>query len=701
MNDVLPPTLGEFRVEAALGRGSIGKVYSGSHTTYKFPVTLVVVDAVHTSSPGFRGRLVQFSEAITSLSHSNLAKVFKCGEQDGFTYIVTEAVTGGALKSAAASGTWTPASWAVVGLIKQAADGLAEAHAKGLLHGNLTLSNLLLTTSDIARAQVKVSDVGFLALVGPSGAASASEGSTAGAPEGPARDVAGLGALLELATGQASGGGARPLPAGMPDDLKEVVLRCRSTDPAMRFTSCRDLAEALGVLLARPRSDAYVATPSEPSVLLKTMPTAPQERKNMRPPPRPAPLPPGGPLVPCLHAFDQAHTPIDRQFLRASGLTIGREAANNAMALPSGSVSAVHARIDWDARRVMITDLGSANGTMLQDHRLLPQVPQEWGPEQWVQIGPYWLWLQRPGGPAPIDVTELVLDRDSKVMTLTPGKSAACQLTLVNQRHAVDHVKLSVEGIPAEWVDLPSSGQQLNPSDTVELTIPINVPRAPASRAKQYDVTFVGRSSLPDAKPGTTKATWTVLPFDASSISIMPPRAGGIRQGRYTVRLQNNGNDDASYVLTGADDDRQLSCLFAADGPTESASPRVDLEWSKEGTRRDVRATVGSEKRWVGNTKSLPFTVQAKPAKGDQVLSARRAILATSRVPDLVPGGAAAAGPRVDFPDAAVLQAGHANGVARAAESPARGKGRGDLGRGRSAGRADSRRRASGGADGP
>ena len=89
--------------------------------------------------------------------------------------------------------------------------------------------------------------------------------------------------------------------------------------------------------------------------------------------------------------------------------------------LPSAAVALTHVRIDWDVHRVTVTDLGSDIGTLLQGQRLLPQVAQEWGPEQWLQVGPYWLWLQRPSAdPTAINTTEVMLDHESKSLVITP-----------------------------------------------------------------------------------------------------------------------------------------------------------------------------------------------------------------------------------------------------------------------------------------
>jgi hypothetical protein len=621
MSDLIASTLGDYRIEALIGQGSLGQVFRGAHVYLGTPVALKIIDNHYTSSPGFKTRFVQYAQTITGVNHPNVVKVYHCGEQDGLSYVVMELVTGGSLKAVPTSQAWTPASWLAVGFVKQAAHGLSAVHARGITHGDIKLSNFLLTEPDLMRAQVKVSDVGLLRLVGESGfAESAGAVPPSELPDGPARDLFALGGLLyEVTTGHSPfTGTSRDFPEGVPEELKVVILRCLASDPGRRFASCDELSKTLDTMLdaarAMPTDIAVLETPIL-GIAAKTAAIA-VPRRGVTPPRPPVPLPAGGPKVPCLHVFDEAGAPVDMQFVRGTGITVGRSSTNN-IVLQASNVSSNHVRIDWDARRVTVTDLGSANGTLLQGQRLLPQVAQEWGPEQWLQIGSYWLWLQRPStDPTAANVTEIMLDHQSKLMTITPGKGAVCRLTLVNQKTQVDHVLLSVDGIPEEWVEGTKRDTQLQPFEKREVTLAINVPKSSAGRAGDYSVTIRARSvANPDAEPGSVTAHWTVLPFEAMGASITPARASGLRQARYTVTLHHDGNKPASYVLTGADDDKQLECLFSAEGYVDRNRLEVQVQ---PGTKTNVKLKVAAPKRWFGNSHAYSFSVQATPVDAEQ-----------------------------------------------------------------------------------
>ncbi|HET9834063.1 MAG TPA: hypothetical protein VFP91_20205, partial [Vicinamibacterales bacterium] len=92
-----------------------------------------------------------------------------------------------------------------------------------------------------------------------------------------------------------------------------------------------------------------------------------------------------------------------------------------------------------------------------------------------------------------------------------------------------------------------------------------------------------------------------------------------VREARYTVVLQNDGNSDASYIVTGADEERQLTCLFSTDGSVDRNKIQVDVA---RGDKVNVKVRVSSERRWFGASHAYPFVIEATPLDGQQPLTA-------------------------------------------------------------------------------
>ena len=83
--------------------------------------------------------------------------------------------------------------------------------------------------------------------------------------------------------------------------------------------------------------------------------------------------------------------------LTNAGLTLGRVEGND-IVLPHDSVSRRHARIDWDGQKATITDLGSSNGTLVGESRLLAHAAQDWNPGEWMNVGAFFIQLEPPEG---------------------------------------------------------------------------------------------------------------------------------------------------------------------------------------------------------------------------------------------------------------------------------------------------------------
>ena len=621
MSDLITSPLGDYRVEGSVGQTVIGPTYRGAHIQLRTPVTIVVVDNRYASAPGFMARLIQYAQQTVGFTDAHVIETFLTGEHMGLHYIVMEQIEGGELKARPSATEWSAANWQAIGFIQQAAQGLAAAQRRGLVHGDVKLSNLLLTKPDLTTAQIKVSEVGLRQLAG----------------EPVNSDLAGLGGVLyEAMTGRPAAHADRgEYPSGTPEELKIVVRRCLSDDTRLQFASCDELAQLLGKLIdewraaaAKPASGvttdpAPVARP-EPipntpegwlngGVGLKTGVKPPEGPKSRwDPPTHPDPLP-AGDLVPCLHVYDESGAPVAKQFVRGK-ITIGREPKDqgkgSTIVLSNSDVSAEHARVEWDGHeRITITDLTSRNGTKYKNETLLPEVPQDWGEEQWVKIASYWLCLQRPrkgiedgGG------IEVILDPQSQKMELTPGRTAQCRLTLVNRKTTVEQIALSVQGIPTEWVQvLGDKTPRVMAYQRAEVTLNINVPRSSSATAGDYGVTVVARPVRASDATGSATAQWTVLPFEDLSVSMSPSRSGGLRKARYNLTLHHGGNFPASYVLTGTDDERQLEYLFSADESIDRR--RLELRDLKPGPK-SIKLEVQASKRWFGSSKGYPFAIQ-------------------------------------------------------------------------------------------
>ncbi len=117
-------------------------------------------------------------------------------------------------------------------------------------------------------------------------------------------------------------------------------------------------------------------------------------------------------------------------------VSLGR-AADNAVVLDDKSVSRYHARIEWVESQPHVTDLGSANGTLVNGATVAPNVPQELKPGDNIQIVDFELMLHElPAAQAKrSDVSDQPLP-DDKPALLTRADPGSVTLLVTTQRWA-------------------------------------------------------------------------------------------------------------------------------------------------------------------------------------------------------------------------------------------------------------------------
>ncbi|MCX4469878.1 protein kinase [Micromonospora sp. NBC_01655] len=277
--------LGErYRLIEQLGAGGMSVVWRGYDEVLGRQVAVKVLASRLASDRAFRHRIRIEAQAAARLCHPNITNVYDYGESEqvGLTvpYVVMELVDGGPLSARLGRGGTLPWREAVT-IGAEVTSALATAHARGVVHRDVTPGNVMLTSTG-----VKVVDFGISALAGES--EKGPDGTLLGTPAylaperldngqvSPATDVYAVGLLLyRMLTGrlpwQASTttqmlrahmyADPEPMPGvpGLPDEVAELVRRCLAKRPADRPATAevaRTLAEAAGMLAAVPVSPA-------------------------------------------------------------------------------------------------------------------------------------------------------------------------------------------------------------------------------------------------------------------------------------------------------------------------------------------------------------------------------------------------------------------------------------------------------------
>ena len=262
------PTLAGYEILNVLGRGGMGVVYRAWQKDVNRWVALKMVHAGYFPSADVLERLRVEALAVGRLAHPNIVQIHDVGHSDGAPYLVLELVEGPNLAQRVA-GTPQPTHWAAE-LVETLARAIHSARELGVVHRDLTPSNVLLTALDVP----KIPDFGLAKLLTGGGVPHTQTGALLGTPSfmapeqaagkhsaiGPATDVYALGAILyDTLTGRAPFVAATPLETArqvqndepilpsrlrpkLPADLETICMKCLRKEQRERYSSAGDLA---------------------------------------------------------------------------------------------------------------------------------------------------------------------------------------------------------------------------------------------------------------------------------------------------------------------------------------------------------------------------------------------------------------------------------------------------------------------------
>ncbi len=152
---MIPEAIAHYRIIKKLGAGGMGEVYLALDTKLDRKVAIKVLRPDSLAEEHLKKRLVREAQAAAKLDHPNICAIYDVNEADSFTFIVMQYIEG---ESLAEKIERKPLELSTaLAIAEQAAEGLAEAHAHGIVHRDIKPQNIMMTP----RGQLKILDFGL------------------------------------------------------------------------------------------------------------------------------------------------------------------------------------------------------------------------------------------------------------------------------------------------------------------------------------------------------------------------------------------------------------------------------------------------------------------------------------------------------------------------------------------------------------
>jgi eukaryotic-like serine/threonine-protein kinase len=282
MSLVAGTRLGPYEIVAPLGSGGMGEVYRARDTRLDRTVAIKILKDGAVVNDDLRQRFEREARVVSQLTHPHICALYDVGHHNGFDFFVMEYVDGETLTTRLARRA-LPLTDGLEAMA-EIAEAIACAHRQGIVHRDLTPSNIMLTT-----VGAKLLDFGLATLSASLRPAEAEQGVTlpttrtnlAGdgavlgtlpymAPEqlerqdaDPRSDIFAFGAVMyEVVTGRRAFAGTSQariiaqilgedpppmtLPAGAaPPAVERIVRTCLAKNPSERWQDASDLLREL------------------------------------------------------------------------------------------------------------------------------------------------------------------------------------------------------------------------------------------------------------------------------------------------------------------------------------------------------------------------------------------------------------------------------------------------------------------------
>ncbi len=296
--DAVPAELAghpKFRVLRLLGKGGMGAVYLAEHRLMKRQIAIKIINRLLVEDPDAISRFLREIEAVSRLDHPHIARAHDAEQAGDLHLLVMEYVPGHDLEEVVrARGPLSTAAACLC--LRQVAEGLRHAFAKGMVHRDLKPTNLRVTAEGV----VKILDFGLAKLArerqggGLTGAGLTRENALMGTPDYIAPEQATDAQKADIradiyslgCTGYFLLTGRPPFPDGtdmqkilahldkqptplrelrpeVPPELEAVIARMMAKQPGDRFQTPAEVVQALAKFGAAAKPPAPEQAPRQ------------------------------------------------------------------------------------------------------------------------------------------------------------------------------------------------------------------------------------------------------------------------------------------------------------------------------------------------------------------------------------------------------------------------------------------------------
>jgi serine/threonine protein kinase len=260
---------GRYEIIKELGRGSMGMVYLAHDPNINREVALKILRPDRVESADFVQRFLKEARAIGRLAHTNIVTVYDVGVDQKTVFIAMELLRGAPLNVHARNKALSIDEITELGI--EIASSLDYAHGKGIVHRDIKPPNIMITED----GHVKITDFGIAHIDDIEATQQTQAGEILGTPNymSPEQvlgkkvdgrsDLFSLGVILyELVSGAKPFKGENlgsifnaitttvpvklaDLKPDTPQALSDIIMKSLSKDPALRYQTGKEMADAL------------------------------------------------------------------------------------------------------------------------------------------------------------------------------------------------------------------------------------------------------------------------------------------------------------------------------------------------------------------------------------------------------------------------------------------------------------------------